>query len=126
MAKQKYYPTYAVIAAASPDWLERKAREIHHELLPSCQYDELLYDWQVVSGVKNHSAVWDFDPAGDMAWELAPLLSAQIKGKVYLAQLHEHTRGSYEYEEGKALGEIPEDPEKLAYRLGVPFPEHDV
>lgn len=116
----KRYPTYAVIAPTTKQRLEAIARRAHSELLAD---DELPDTWEVVAGTAQHAAIWDFDPAGDFGYELAPFVSRLVAGTVYLAQRHEHTAGCMAYEGGGATGEVRETPENLAQRLGVPFPE---
>ena len=122
MRRDAQHPTYAIIVPAGRAWLEARVRDALRKALHLAEGEQISYEWEVVGDESQYSAMRGFD-AGDIAWDLAALFSADVAGKVYIAHLNEHTRGSYVYEGGNGLGEIDESPNALAKRLGLPFPE---
>jgi len=123
MTMKERYPTCALIVPTTATQLAEKARQAYKAFVsPNSPDDEALPQWLVVAGSKQHAALWDFDPAGDLFYELAPRISQLVEGKLYIAQLNERLFGSYAYEGGIGLGSLSENPNDLASRLGVPFP----
>jgi hypothetical protein len=120
MTTKLRYPSYAVIARATPDALADAAARARGELGLS---DD---GWEIQPGPKGYTALWDFTPGGGTAYAIAPLISKQVAGTIYVAQLDEHLHGTSAYERGKSLGEVEEGPVELAARLGVPFPSRPV
>ncbi|HEX5064042.1 MAG TPA: hypothetical protein VFV99_31900 [Kofleriaceae bacterium] len=88
--------------------------------------DEVEKTWEVVAGTGKYAAIWDYDPAGDSAYQVAPIISRAVRGTVYVAQLHKHLYGVSAYKGGRALDDVVEAPLRLANRLGVPFPPSPV
>jgi hypothetical protein len=117
------YPTYALIVGASAEQLLDAARRAYRVLrVDDDDHAQLPDDWEIAPGTKQHAALWDYEQAGDGAYELAPLISRWIRGPVYVAQLQERLYGVYVYVDGAGGGAVDESPERLAERLGVPFP----
>jgi hypothetical protein len=127
MTKPMRMPTWAVIVPASAPWLRRRSKELRMRLLGMDADDladlEQEYPWRVVNGTGTHAAVWDFTPEGDWDGELAAALSAEVKGTVFVANLHESARGAVAFDGGSCVGPMSESPEELAERLGCAFPE---
>jgi len=119
MRKTPRSPTYAIIAPATTKQL---LALVEKALESPDSDDEPDRTWEIVGGTKQYAALWDYDPAGDNAYVLAPMVSRAVRGTVFIAQLNKYTYGSYAYERGQAGDKVLETPEKLATRLGVPFP----
>ena len=118
-------PIWAVVVPASAQWLQQRVGALRKTVLgPHADVDDQEdLGWQVIEGSGSHSALWDFTPGSEgLDMEVARALSRESEGPVYLLNLGEHLRGSATYEQGAHAEDLPDDPEELAERFGVPFP----